>query len=154
MTTISRTLAVLLALTIGLGALMALRWQRAERRADETLEWAHAAIDSARKASRPGLPSRTLLTAEELERLHRVGGLADPAVALRESLAAHPELIPFPGVEGGRMGFYGKDRIVLISPSYAFAEFEDGHVGGYMLLRFGAPGKGIVLWERLWAERD
>jgi hypothetical protein len=153
MTTISRTLAVLLALSIGLGALMALRWQQAERRAVETLEWAHAAIDSARKAARPGSPSRTLLPEEELERLHRVGGLADPAVALRESLAAHPELIPFPGVEGGRM-VYGKDRIVLIPPSYAFAEFEDGHVGGYMLLHFDAPGNGIVLWKRLWWERD
>jgi hypothetical protein len=149
MTPIARTLAVLLAFSIALGLLFALRWREAVLQADATLEWAHAALDSARRAT-PGPSAR----ASDFEALGPLAKLADPVSAIRESLAAHPELIPYPGIEGGTMGFYAPDAIVVLPPRYVFASFEDGHVGGSMLLSFRVPGPGPILWRRLWAERE
>ncbi len=77
-------------------------------------------------------------------------GLEDPPRQLRESLVARADLIPYPGELGGTMRFLD-DRIVLLTPPYAFAEFEDGHVGGNMLLAYSVKPGGRIEWSRLWA---
>lgn len=92
-----------------------------------------------------------LLDAEDLAALERLG-LAEPARALRESLMAHPEVIPFPPVLGGRMWF-PPSGIVLLPPPYVFAAAEDGHVGGRVLLRYEVePGR--VRFIPVWSARD
>ena len=149
MTPIARTLAVLLLLSIGLGALMALRWRDAELRADRAMQWARPAIDSASKAV--PVPSANVWKFRELGPLLK---LADPVAAMRESVVAHPELIPYPGVQGVSMGYDGPEVIHLLPPHYVFARFDDGHVGGAMLLSFQVPERGPILWHRLWAERE
>ena len=95
----------------------------------------------------------TLLEPYEVEEIRRKG-LGDPARQLRDSLTAHPELIPYKGVLGGQMGFYSTDHIVILSSSHVFAPFDDGHIGGSMLLEYEVlPGPRIV-WKRLWAKLE
>lgn len=89
----------------------------------------------------------TLLDENDVEELKRKG-FADPASQLRDSLEAHPELIPYPGVLGGTMRF---NDIVLLQPSFAFAEFDDGHIDGAMLLEYAVVDPGRVSWKRLWS---
>jgi hypothetical protein len=40
-----------------------------------------------------------------------------------------------------------------LSPPYAFATFEDGHIQGEMLLSYEVSN-GKIEWKRLWAELD
>jgi hypothetical protein len=77
-------------------------------------------------------------------------GLDDPPRQLRASLIAHPKLIPYPGELGGTMGF-DEDSIVLLAPSFAFAEFDDGHVGGHMLLEYSVHPGAKIDWKVVWS---
>ena len=93
---------------------------------------------------------RTLLDDTDVEILRRQG-LTDPAAQLRDSLKAHPELIPYEAVLGGTMSF---DDIVLLQPSFVFARFEDGHIEGAMLLEYEVLDHSRVSWKRLWSRLD
>jgi hypothetical protein len=97
----------------------------------------------------------TLLDAAAIELLKR-DGLTDPPRQLRDSLVAHPELIPYEGVQGGTMFFLPDEAIVLLEPPYAFARFEDGHIGGSMLVAYAVENgpEPRVLWKVLWAGVD
>ena len=92
----------------------------------------------------------TMLDEVDLEVL-KTSGLADPATQLRESLEARPDLIPYNGTLGGTMRF---SDIILLNRSLVFAEFEDGHIGGSMLLEYSITSPGRVSWKRLWARLD
>jgi len=95
---------------------------------------------------------RDAIEDDELETLrHR--GLSDPVRDLKADLMKHPELIPFPGVEGGRMGFYSVDEIVILGGHWVFARFEDGHIGGTVLLEYEVKD-GAIRWKRVAAARD
>lgn len=63
-----------------------------------------------------------------------------------DDLEKHDELIPYEGVLGGKMGFYDKDHIFVISDRWVLAYFEDGHIGGNMLLRYSVENENIS-WE-------
>ncbi len=89
----------------------------------------------------------TLLDEADIEGLRRQG-LTNPASQLRDSLEAHPELIPYEGVLGGTMRF---NEIVLLQPSFVFAEFDDGHIDGAMLLEYEVLDQARVSWKRLWS---
>jgi hypothetical protein len=67
----------------------------------------------------------------------------DPEGALRSSLLARPDLIPWEGVLGGRMAIPGPESIWFVAPSWALAYVEDGHVAGYLLFRFRLRGSRI-----------
>ncbi|MFI5372954.1 MAG: hypothetical protein ACHQ52_15470, partial [Candidatus Eisenbacteria bacterium] len=72
---------------------------------------------------------------------------------LKVDLMKHPELIPYPGVEGGTMGFYSADWIRILGGRWVFARFEDGHIGGTMLLEYQVRN-GHITWKRIAAARD
>ena len=82
--------------------------------------------------------------------LLRARGLSAPVESLRADLGRHPELIPFPGVLGGRMFFSG---VHVLDGRWAFAEFEDGHVAGRMLLEYRVH-EGRITWRRIGAYLD
>jgi len=94
----------------------------------------------------------TLLDEVEIAQLKQEG-LEDPPRQLRESLMARADLIPFPGVLGGTMRIED-ESIVLLERPYAFARFDDGHIGGSMLLQYSVLSGGRVDWQRLWASRE
>jgi len=163
--------------------ILAVKWQQAEHRADDTAGWTRFVMDSLgttlRLPSPPIEPwgrdtlywqwvattaqmqSRrwqlavqhwarakgTLLDEADIEGLRRQG-LTNPASQLRDSLEAHPELIPYEGVLGGTMRF---NEIVLLQPSFVFAEFDDGHIDGAMLLEYEVLDQARVSWKRLWS---
>lgn len=95
------------------------------------------------------LRNSVLLDEFQLAQLRREG-LADPVAQLRDSLKAHPELIPDPPVQGGTMIFVPGEHIVLLERPYVFAQYGDGHVGGYMLLEYTVDPPGTIAWKRLW----
>ena len=92
----------------------------------------------------------TLLDDADIEDLKRQG-LDDPPRRIRESLVAHPELIPFAGILGGTMSIRPYEDIALLSTPYAFARFDDGHIGGSMLLEYTIMPGPEIHWKRLWA---
>jgi len=95
----------------------------------------------------------TLMDEADITDLKRQG-LENPPRQLRESLVAHTELIPYPGVLGGRMFIVPDEKIVLLKPPYAFAEFEDGHIGGKMLIEYTVLPGPQIQWKRLWAAQE
>jgi hypothetical protein len=66
-----------------------------------------------------------------------------PQEALRSSLLARTDLIPWEGVLGGRMAIPGPESIWFIAPNWALAYVEDGHIAGYLLFRFRIRGNRI-----------
>ena len=96
------------------------------------------------------LAHSVLLDEVELAQL-RSEGLTDPVRQLRDSLKAHPELIPDPATLGGTMIFVPGEHIVLLERPYVFAQYSDGHVGGYMLLEYAVDPPGTISWKRLWS---
>jgi hypothetical protein len=71
-----------------------------------------------------------------LNNLRLLTGWEDPLTMLRDDLLSRPEIIPVAPVVGGTMGFYDRDGIRLLNDKWALAWFEDGHIGGYLLLEF------------------
>ena len=61
-------------------------------------------------------------------------------------LKTHIELIPYKGILGGTMGFYGDNDIRVLSNRWVFAYFEDGHSQGYILLKYDINNESIA-WK-------
>lgn len=78
----------------------------------------------------------------ELQRTGFTGQLKD----IVSDLKTHSELIPYKATLGGTMGFYGDNDIHVLTNRWVFAYFEDGHISGYMLLRYDIT-KGTITWE-------
>jgi len=74
-------------------------------------------------------------------------GLQNPSEDLMTDLRNHRELIPYKGVLGGTMNFYQKDDIHILTSKWVFASFDDGHIGGYMLLEYTVSNAGKISWR-------
>lgn len=94
------------------------------------------------------LERRPGLNRWDLEKFQR-RGLKDPLKEIIADLQKHPELIPYKGVLGGRMGFYFADMIWVLNKKWVLAYFEDGHIGGWMLLEFKVFQGGKISWKVL-----
>lgn len=95
---------------------------------------------------------REVIDASEIEELKQEG-LADPVHDLKKDLEEHRELIPYPGVLGGTMGFYREDDIRILGRRWVFARFDDGHIGGSMLLEYRVV-HGTIHWKALAAAKE
>ncbi len=94
------------------------------------------------------LERRPGLNRWDLEKFQR-RGLKDPLKEIVADLQNHPELIPYKGIQGGRMGFYFADMIWVLNKKWVLAYFEDGHIGGWMLLEFKVSQGGKISWRVL-----
>lgn len=81
-------------------------------------------------------------------------GLSNPVQDIISNLRNHRELIPYKGVLGGTMGFYGKKSIWILTNKWVLAYFEDGHIGGYLLLEYNIKDNGKLYWKRIAAMRS
>ncbi len=63
-----------------------------------------------------------------------------------DDLIKQSGIIPHKGVLGGKMGFYFKDKIHVLSDRRVFAYFEDGHVSGYAFLAYEIKDNNIT-WK-------
>lgn len=82
----------------------------------------------------------------ELRRFEQKG-ISDPVSFLRDELQDRPDLIPAEAVLGGTMHFYDREAIHIISDRWVFAEYEDGHVMGQVLLSYHIDEDRTVNWE-------
>jgi len=91
------------------------------------------------------------LSPTEISRL-RSKGLRSPEVDLKADLTANQRQILQQQNDtlGGTMAI--RD-IQILNERYALAYFEDGHVGGYLILRFQVQSGGQISWEVLDAYR-
>ena len=120
----------------------------------DTLYWSWAAINlqvHVRRLQsqllREREMARTALDDKDVLEL-RQRGLGDPSQALRDSLTARADLVPWPG--------YAIDRstIVVLPPPLIYAGADDGMNLGHLLLRYEVAPDGRIVWERLWASSD
>jgi hypothetical protein len=75
-------------------------------------------------------------------------GLADPVEELRSDLRVNADLIPLKP-HGQRWQF---GTIIVLSPRWVFANFEDGHYMGSCLLEYDVLSGGKIRWRVLKAE--
>jgi len=88
------------------------------------------------------------LSTAELGRLRSKHGASSSARdLLAQDLLRHTELIPFEGILGGTMGFFGPDNLWFLRGKQVVAYFEDGHVGGHMLLKYRITEDGQIVWK-------
>lgn len=81
-------------------------------------------------------------------------GLGDPIPDLVKDLVAHPEIIPGKtAFVGGRFGFYDVAGIRVLDRHWVLAPFDDGHVGGDLVLEYMVD-KGKVRWRVLLQEME
>ena len=92
--------------------------------------------------------SPSLLSSWEITQLERKG-ISNPEEDLASDLMQHRELIPYEGVMGGTMGFYSKKDIHVLNSRWILASFEDGHIGGHMLLEYRVDQGGKIHWRVL-----
>lgn len=86
------------------------------------------------------------LTIWQIQRFKKKG-LKDPVKDIIADLMKHNELIPYKGVLGGTMGFWSGKDIHILTPKWVFASFDDGHIGGYMLLEYKVSNEGKISWK-------
>jgi len=94
-----------------------------------------------------------LLHSWDITKLKKAG-LSDPEKDLIADLMHHRELIPYDGVMGGTMGFYSKQDIHILTSRWILASFEDGHIGGHMLLEYRVHPAGEIHWGVIVAYLD
>jgi len=84
----------------------------------------------------------------DIERMRRKG-LKDPVKDIISDLTQHRELIPYKGILGGTMNFYSESKIWILTNRWVLAYFEDGHIGGYLLLEYEVTSDGGIKWKTL-----
>lgn len=76
---------------------------------------------------------------------------SDVKLYLLQSIEGRTDLIPMKPVLGGQFRF---NRISLLGDRWAIASFEDGHIGGLMLLSYSIQGSKVI-WKSLdWYSND
>jgi len=55
---------------------------------------------------------------------------------------------------GGTMGFYSQKDIHVLTSRWVLASFEDGHIGGRMLLEYDVSSGGEIQWKVISAYLD
>lgn len=76
-------------------------------------------------------------------------GLKAPVSDLLSNLEQRTDLIPFPGIAGGRLRFYPW----LINRHWVVAGLGDGHVGGWAILKYEVTN-GQIKWTMLDAVKE
>jgi hypothetical protein len=104
------------------------------------------------KTRKNDMPNNISLYDWNIERL-KEKGLSNPVQDILSDLKNHRELIPYEGVLGGTMRFYDKESWIL-NDKWVFAYFEDGHIGGHMLLEYNVNENGKINWKRLAATKN
>lgn len=109
------------------------------------IEALQALIDSMMKTKQP-TEIQPGIDKYEMDELRRMG-LEDPINDLRDDLEKHRELIPYEGIHGAKMGFCSRGDIRIINSKWVFADFEDGHIGGSMILKYRVKKDGKISWK-------
>jgi hypothetical protein len=94
-------------------------------------------------------PHPTILLSREDTAELRSQGLSDPVSELTADLFKRNDLIPYSGVLGGTIRSYPR----LIGPRWVVASFEDGHIGGWAILKYTVTN-GQINWTLMDAAKQ
>jgi len=97
--------------------------------------------------------SRSVVPQEDAGQL-KEQGFSKLKEDLATDLMQHRELIPYKGVLGGTMGFYSQKDIHVLTSRWVLASFEDGHIGGHILLEYAVSRGGAIQWKVISAYLD
>lgn len=78
----------------------------------------------------------------------------DLLISIHNDLMENSNLIPHKGILGGTPNFYSENRIILLKNNIVVAYWEDGHVGGFVILQYKISTDGNFEWKRLKSFRD
>ncbi len=67
--------------------------------------------------------------------------------ALRKDLMSKPSAITVPGVLGGTMRIHSETDIRILNDSWAYAQFDDGHIQAAGLFSYVRNPDGTVTWK-------
>lgn len=130
-------------------AVLALQQER--HRAEDELLLAKAEVDRLKQelaqAEAQQQKPEVWVSAVGIEAL-RQKGLKDPLADLHASLQQRTDLIPMPGVLGGTQAFR---EFSLVANTFVVVTFDDGHIGGVMVLKYTVEN-GQVTWAPLYWE--
>lgn len=115
----------------------------------EELGLAREELDRATSSKHPD-PGLDLLPVPDWEKM-KTKARPDPHSLVLESLLAREDLIPWEGIHGGTMKIYDPSLVWFIGPRWCIAWVEDGHIGGYILLRYD-PATEKTQWSLLDSE--
>jgi len=78
-------------------------------------------------------------------------GIKDPEKELFNDLNKQKKIIPYEGILGGTMKIY---NILVINRKWVVAYFEDGHIGGKLMLQYKIKNDEKIEWELIdsWIE--
>ncbi|GGK64821.1 hypothetical protein ACD591_01615 [Rufibacter glacialis] len=85
------------------------------------------------------------LSDSDIQRLKRKGLKNPEADLMNDLMRKQKTLLTTPGTMGGTMAI---QDVRILNDRHALAYFEDGHNGGYLLLRY-AVNNGAITWTRL-----
>lgn len=71
----------------------------------------------------------------------------DPDAALKQDLMNKPGVITIPGIHGSSMRIFSTDDIQILNDSWAYAEFEDGHIRAGGLFTYTRNADGTLIWK-------
>ena len=97
-------------------------------------------------AAQTGKPGETMLTQKYID-LYRKLGMQNPNFEITYNLSNKPQLIPYKPTPGRTMGFFNRSLIFLLGPDRVFANFNDGQIGGWMLLEYKVEQGGKINWK-------
>jgi hypothetical protein len=135
---------IIAVVAIASAGFFAWKWRAAERQSLVLQARLHDA-DNLVRAANERQSMRALIHDQEIKRT----GLSEPIRELTDDLRQHPEIIPFKGAFGGRMGFYDPIGITVLDAKWVFARFEDGHVGGNCLLEYEVGHGKKISWKMI-----
>jgi len=68
---------------------------------------------------------------------------------LKRDLMSKPEVITVPGVLGGSMRIHTESDIRILSDSWVYAQFDDGHIQAAGLFEYTRARDGSIRWKLL-----
>jgi hypothetical protein len=92
-----------------------------------------------------------VINGSDVEQLKRQG-LADPITQVVDSLAAHPEIIPYGAPSRGRAGFYWREGIHILDRSWVYAIFSDGHFEGRGLFEYAVRPDSSIAFRLVYSD--
>ena len=73
----------------------------------------------------------------------------DLLTSIHNNLMENSSLIPYKGIFGGIANFYSENKIYLLKNNVVVAYWEDGHIGGFVILQYKISANGNFEWKRL-----
>jgi hypothetical protein len=90
------------------------------------------------------------ISEHEVSKLQKKG-YKDPKKDFLDNLIQQKNLIPYEGILGGTMRIHD---CLILNKKWVIACFDDGHIGGELLLEYSIKNNYVIEWKRIGAYLD